>query len=262
MYKFYKYHGAGNDFILIDNRNKSFKIDNVRIEEICRRRFGIGADGLILLNSSDAEGVDFEMQYFNSDGNEGSMCGNGGRCIVAFAKQLQIIDNHTVFSGIDGLHTAEIISTLGKESTIRLQMKDVEKIENFDDGYFLDTGSPHFVKFVKNYKNVNFEETARKLRYDSRFENGTNVNYVEILGTNHIFVRTFERGVERETLSCGTGVTASALVYSAVKKETKSVFISTRGGKFEVEFDKINDIFSNIYLQGETCFVFSGEIII
>ena len=257
MQEFYKYHGAGNDFVLIDNRTKSFIIDSEQIKAICDRRLGVGADGLILLHSSDLQGVDFEMQYFNSDGFEGSMCGNGGRCIVAFAKQLQIIDNQTTFLGIDGLHTAEIISSEGNKSEISLQMTDVQEIKCFDDGYFLDTGSPHFVKFVDNVCTINVLEEGKKIRYDSRFEHGTNVNFVEIQGKNTIFVRTFERGVEDETLSCGTGVTASALVFASLNPELQDVIIKTLGGKFSVNFNR-NNKFSHIFLQGETCFVFKG----
>jgi diaminopimelate epimerase len=258
MQEFYKYHGAGNDFILIDNRTKSFAIDNEQIKAICNRRLGIGADGLILLNSSDLQGTDFEMQYFNSDGFEGSMCGNGGRCAVAFAKQLQIIVNQATFLGIDGVHTAAIISSEGNKSEISIQMKDVQEIISFDDGYFLDTGSPHFVKFVDNLANMNILEEGRNIRYDSRFKYGTNVNFVEIQDKNTIFVRTFERGVEDETLSCGTGVTASALVFANLNTELQNITVKTLGGKFSVNFNRELNKFSHIYLQGETCFVFKG----
>jgi len=259
MQEFYKYHGAGNDFVLIDNRTKSFIIDNEQIKAICDRRLGVGADGLILLHSSDLQGVDFEMQYFNSDGFEGSMCGNGGRCIVAFAKQLQIIDNQTIFLGIDGLHTAEIISSEGNKSEISLQMTDVQEIKCFDDGYFLDTGSPHFVKFVDNLANMNVFEEGKIIRYDSRFEHSANVNFVKIQNDNSIFVRTFERGVENETLSCGTGVTASALVFANLNPELQEVTVKTLGGKFSVKFNRNENKFFHIFLQGETCFVFKGE---
>ena len=258
MQEFYKYHGAGNDFVLIDNRTKSFSVENNRIKTICDRRLGVGADGLILLNSTDLQGVDFEMQYFNADGFEGSMCGNGGRCIVAFANRLQIIDNQTIFLGIDGLHAAKIISSEENKSEISIQMKDVLEITAFDDGYFLDTGSPHVVKFVDDVHTVNVLEAGRKIRYDSRFEHGTNVNFVEIQGKNAIFVRTFERGVEDETLSCGTGVTASALVFAHLNPELQEVTVKTRGGAFTVNFNRENNTFSPVFLQGETCFVFKG----
>ena len=260
MQEFYKYHGTGNDFVLIDNRNNSFTIDNVRIKEICNRRLGVGADGLILLNSSDLQDVDFEMQYFNSDGLEGSMCGNGGRCIVAFAKYLQIIDNHTIFSGIDGLHNGEVIFSQGNTSKISIQMKDVNEIKTFDDGYFLNTGSPHFVSFVDNLVNINILEQGRGLRNDFRFKNGTNVNFVESLDSESIYVRTYERGVEDETLSCGTGVTASALVYAAQNHQLQKVTVHTRGGNLLLKFNRNGNNFSNIFLEGETCFVFRGYL--
>ena len=258
MQEFYKYHGAGNDFVLIDNRKKTFHIDNEHIKHICNRRLGIGADGLILLHSSDCQGIDFEMQYFNSDGFEGSMCGNGGRCAVAFAKKLQLIDNQATFLGIDGKHTAEIISSEGNTSEISLQMKDVCEIRVFEDGYFLDTGSPHFVTFVDNLDDINIVEEGKTIRYDARFEGGTNVNFVEIQDKHTLFVRTFERGVEDETLSCGTGVTASAVIFAKLNSDLQNVTIKTRGGKFYVKFNRNEDTFSQIFLQGETCFVFNG----
>jgi diaminopimelate epimerase len=260
MQKFYKYHGAGNDFILIDNRTKSFLIDDSKIRLICNRRLGIGADGLILLNSSKEQGVDFEMQYFNSDGFEGSMCGNGGRCVVAFAQRLGIIDKETLFSGTDGLHKANILGMEGNKTEISIQMKDVPEIKSFDDGYFLDTGSPHVVKFVDNVHAVNMEE-GRKIRHDVRFEKGTNVNFVEVQKDNTIFVRTYERGVEDETLSCGTGVTASALAFAKQNNILSSVNVFTRGGTFCVHFKRNETIFFQIYLQGETCFVFEGNYV-
>ena len=259
MQEFYKYHGAGNDFILIENRNNNFIIDNQKIEHLCNRRFGIGADGLILLNSSVDASVNFNMQYFNADGFEGSMCGNGGRCIVAFAQKLGIIDEKTVFSSIDGLHKAEIISSNDNKSEIRLQMKDIEEICLFDDGYFLDTGSPHFVKFVENVHIINVVKEGGEIRNDARFEEGTNVNFAQI-ENNRIFVRTFERGVEDETLSCGTGVTASALAWAKTFSISSPIAVCTQGGNFIVSFNFKNNSFTDIYLQGETCFVFKGWI--
>ena len=257
MQEFYKYHGAGNDFILIDNRKNDFVIDNQSIKNLCDRRLGIGADGLILLNSSDNPAADFNMQYFNADGFEGSMCGNGGRCIVAFAKKLNIINENIVFSGIDGLHKAMIIHSQENKMEIRLQMKDVDEIVSFDDGYFLDTGSPHVVKFVDNLQNINIKEEGERIRYDSRLVNGTNVNFVQIQNDT-VYVRTFERGVEDETLSCGTGVTASALTWAKKQAIPSPIIIHTQGGKFLVSFHYENNLFTDIWLQGETCFVFKG----
>ena len=258
MQEFYKYHGAGNDFILIDNRKSHFIIDNQKINQLCNRRLGIGADGLILLNSSVDLNVDFNMQYFNADGFEGSMCGNGGRCIVAFAKRLGIIAKNTIFTGIDGLHKAEVLDWDETKTEIRLQMKDIEEIFPFDDGYFLDTGSPHVVKFVENVQNFDVIKDGKRIRYDSRFANGTNVNFVQIQN-NNIYVRTFERGVEDETLSCGTGVTASALAWAKNYSAFSPITINTQGGKFIVSFDYKNNLFTDIWLQGETYFVFKGE---
>ncbi len=255
MQEFYKYHGAGNDFILIDNRKNDFLIDNQTIGNLCNRRLGIGADGLILLNASNDSSADFNMQYFNADGFEGTMCGNGGRCIVAFAHQLGIINNRTVFKGIDGLHEANIISSNRNKMEICLQMKEVQEIRSFDDKYFLDTGSPHIVKFVKDVHPANFFEESKSIRK----KNETNVNFVQIQD-NSIFVRTYERGVEDETLSCGTGVVASALVVATTQNFLSPITIQTRGGEFIVSFNCINDLFVDIWLQGETCFVFKGEI--
>jgi len=257
--EFYKYHGAGNDFILIDNRKNDFIIDNQNIKNLCDRRLSIGADGLILLNSSDSPTIDFNMQYFNADGFEGSMCGNGGRCIVALAKKLNIINENTIFLGIDGLHKATIIHSQENKVEIRLQMKDVDEIVPFDDGYFLDTGSPHVVKFVDNLQNINIKEDGERIRYDSRFEHGTNVNFVQ-LQEDILCVRTFERGVEDETLSCGTGVTASALTWAKKQALSSPITIHTQGGKFLVYFRYENNLFSDIWLQGETCFVFKGML--
>lgn len=253
MQEFYKYHGAGNDFILIDNRKNDFIVDNQRIKNLCNRRLGIGADGLILLHSSKNSSVDFRMQYFNADGLEGTMCGNGGRCIVAFANRLGMIDKHTNFEGIDGLHQAEILHLDENKTEIRLQMNDVDEIRSFDDGYFLDTGSPHVVKFVENVHALNVPEEGKNIRQKS----DANVNFVQIQGDN-TFVRTFERGVEDETLSCGTGVTASALTIAKIQHLPSPIRIQTQVGKFIVSFNYANNLFTDIWLQGETCFVFKG----
>jgi diaminopimelate epimerase len=258
MQEFYKYHGAGNDFILIDNRDNHFVVDNEKIAALCNRRLGIGGDGLILLHASANPSVDFDMQYFNADGFEGSMCGNGGRCIVALAQKLGIINNNTVFSGTDGLHKAAIIASDRHHAEICLQMKDVEDIRCFEDGYFLDTGSPHFVKFTENVHAIDVKAEGENIRRDVRFEHGTNVNFVQT--ENHfIYVRTFERGVEDETLSCGTGVTASALAWAKAFAVSSPVAVKSRGGTFTVSFRRENHVFTDIWLQGETCFVFKGE---
>ncbi|MFZ4401426.1 MAG: diaminopimelate epimerase [Bacteroidales bacterium] len=254
---FSKYHGAGNDFILIDNRKDKITLNCSEVAFLCNRHLGIGADGLMLLNSSEQH--DFEMQYFNSDGNESSMCGNGGRCITAFASKLGIIDKHTLFTAIDGLHTAKITKDNGSIKTIRLQLSDVKKIQAFDNYFLLNTGSPHYVQFVDDVKAIDVATEGSKIRYDHRFApEGLNVNFVEIK-ENFIFVRTYERGVEAETLSCGTGVTASALAY-AFDKNIEKLSIHTLGGKLTVSFEKHNAAFKNVFLEGEASFVFEGKI--
>jgi diaminopimelate epimerase len=254
--KFYKYQGAGNDFILIDNRGNDFpKLGVPHIKKMCDRHFGIGADGLMLLNNK--EGFDFEMVYFNSDGKEGSMCGNGGRCIVQFASNMGIKKNEYTFSACDGTHKAEI--DLKKE--ISLKMNDVTDVEYSLDHFVLDTGSPHYVRFVTRVEDINVVADGRKIRNNKEFaEKGTNVNFVETLDEDHIFVRTYERGVEDETLSCGTGVTASALMAAHNDNGFNHVNVKTKGGHLSVEYDKISDSeFKNIWLSGPATLVFNGE---
>lgn len=253
---FSKYQGAGNDFILIDNRNKHIVLSANQINFLCDRHFGIGADGLILLEKS--QNADFKMVYFNSDGKESTMCGNGGRCITMFAKHCGAINkNTTIFEAIDGLHYAEII----EEGMVRLQMQDVKEIQQYGQDYILNTGSPHYVRIVQSAESVPVFEEARKIRYSPVFkEHGINVNFVEIKDPHHIFIRTYERGVENETLACGTGVTAAALV-TAYKYNLHhdTIFITTPGGKLKVDF-QIKNGYTNIFLTGNATFVFKGEI--
>lgn len=262
---FSKYQGTGNDFILIDNRNLAIDGRNVQlIRKLCDRKFGIGTDGLMLLQNKG--GYDFEMLYYNSDGNESSMCGNGGRCIVAFADEIGIIGNKVRFWAIDGEHTAyfqqgEELNS--KESKVSLQMINVDEIETGADYYYLNTGSPHYVKFVSELKKLNVYEEGKKIRYNERFKKeGTNVNFVEEM-PGHILVRTYERGVENETLSCGTGVTAAALAW-AIKNNMngeENCTIQTPGGTLKVSFNRIaTQTFSDIWLEGPATFVFKGEI--
>ncbi|MBI9037185.1 MAG: diaminopimelate epimerase [Bacteroidales bacterium] len=254
--KFSKYHGTGNDFIIIDNRNIELNPKKEWIEKICNRRFGIGADGLMLLEKS--RDFDFSMKYYNADGNEGTMCGNGGRCIVAFASSLGIIKKIAKFTAIDGKHSAEIIDNNTNEFIVDLKMQDVQDIKICDDHYFINTGSPHYVSFVENLEKFDVFNEGRKIRLSKEFApDGTNVNFVEIKGEN-IFVRTYERGVEDETYSCGTGVTASAIAFYL--RENKVVNnILTRGGKLSVKFEKEGNSFTKIHLIGPTNFVFIGE---
>jgi diaminopimelate epimerase len=253
---FYKYQGTGNDFIMVDNRSRVFPKKNVNlIHKLCDRRFGIGADGLILLELSEKH--DFTMVYFNANGKEGSMCGNGGRCIVAFAKKLNIMKNKTTFEAADGLHFAEIENEL-----VNLQMADVENIEIYDTHAFLNTGSPHHVYFCNVVENLNVREMGSKIRYGAPyFEEGTNVNFVEQISENSFKVRTYERGVEDETLACGTGVTAVAIAANKSNKTAKEkIYIEVLGGKLEVSFKKEGNSYKNVFLKGPTKFVFEGKI--
>jgi diaminopimelate epimerase len=251
---FYKYHGAGNDFIIINNLNNEFVIENEFIKKLCHRRLGIGADGLMLLNKS--QNYDFEMQYFNSDGFEGSMCGNGGRCIVAFAKKNGLINEFTKFKAIDGEHEAYIQS----DNSVKLKMSDVENITSNEKYYFLNTGSPHYVVFVDNVAEIDVFNKGKQIRYSSEFSPaGTNVNFAEIC-ENYIKIRTYERGVEDETLACGTGTVATALSFALkTNLNGKSVNLKTLGGDLKVYFNKKENVFTDIWLEGPTEFVFEGS---
>lgn len=255
---FYKYQGTGNDFIIIDNRNKLFnKNNNELIAKLCDRKFGIGADGLLLLENSDK--CDFKMVYYNADGNESTMCGNGGRCIVAFANHLNIIKTNCVFEAIDGLHNAVIENDL-----VKLQMINVSNISVSEDFVFLDTGSPHHVTFTNNVTAIDVYNKGKEIRNGKPyFKEGTNVNFVEQLNENTFKVRTYERGVENETLSCGTGVTAVAIaVHKTKKSNTNNIILETEGGKLEVTFEVINNEYKNVFLKGPATLVFDGEYLI
>lgn len=255
---FYKYHGAGNDFIIVDNRVNFFRKENNKlIAKLCDRRYGIGADGLILLQDHDQS--NFRMIYFNSDGYEGSLCANGGRCIVAFANQLGIIGKHTHFIASDGIHEAMVVNP----GYVKLKMADITEIEVGDEYFFLNTGSPHYVEFTENLENMDVFNEGRKIRYNERFNKaGTNVNFVEI-EKEGLFVRTYERGVENETYACGTGIVASA-ISAAMRSnsDTTSYSVHARGGDLLVSFERNNNRFQNIWLEGPAEFVFSGDITI
>ena len=253
---FYKYQGTGNDFIIIDNRTKQVSLSKNQIIALCDRRFGIGTDGLIFLENHNE--LDFNMRYFNSDGNESTMCGNGGRCLVAFAKSLNIIDKSAIFNSIDGKHKAKI----NPDDTISLEMQNVNKVNLVNMNYFLNTGSPHYVTFKENIKDIDVFNRGKEIRNSAEFSpGGTNVNFVEFVN-DEIYVRTYERGVENETFSCGTGVTASAICASMHKKTDKSSCdIITNGGKLNVSFQKHdNNTFTDIWLTGPAKFAFKGEI--
>ncbi len=256
---FYKYHGTGNDFILIDNRDGLVLLSEGVISKLCHRRFGIGADGLILLNSS--EGFDFDMQYFNADGKEGSMCGNGGRCITAFARHLGLISGKCTFKSINGIHQAIILKEAKNTIHVSLQMQDVKQHKLIDGSIFMDTGSPHYVIFSDNVSQMDVVRKGRELRFENKFKpEGTNVNFIEVQNSS-IFVRTYERGVEDETLSCGTGATASALAYGIRNDLNKgNIEIKTRGGRLNVKFERDGNTFTNIWLEGPAQMVYSGQI--
>ncbi|WP_298151776.1 diaminopimelate epimerase [Flavobacterium sp.] len=256
---FHKYQGTGNDFIMIDNRTEVFpKADTKLIERLCDRKFGIGADGLILLENDPVQ--DFKMVYYNSDGNESSMCGNGGRCLVAFAKSLGVIDVETTFDATDGLHFA----TVYENDMVSLQMKDVDAITVTPDYVFLDTGSPHHVEVVDSVAATDVAGRGAKVRYSDLYgQRGSNVNFVEQEGDAVFKVRTYERGVEDETLSCGTGVTAVAIAMRSLgKTHADEVTLNVPGGQLQVSFFVNDGVYSNVFLKGPATFVFKGEIAI
>ena len=253
---FYKYQGTGNDFIIIDNRKDTFpKEDGDYINRLCNRNFGVGGDGLMLLEESSS--LDFEMVYFNADGKTGSMCGNGGRCIVQFAKHLGIFNNKTSFEAIGSIYHASI-----EGAEVSLKMNDVKEIEVHSDHLFLDTGSPHHIEFIENIDGIDVKEIGKQIRYGSPyFEKGANVNFVEQIEKDTFKVRTYERGVEDETFSCGTGVTAVAIASHAIKKSSEKIIkLETLGGTLEVSFELDNNNYSNIVLKGPANFVFKGSI--
>ncbi len=252
---FYKYQGTGNDFVMIDNRNSQFpKQSSELVASLCNRRFGIGADGLILLENDNRS--DFRMLYYNADGKEGSMCGNGGRCIVAFAHFLGVIKDKTEFIAVDGKHEATTDGDM-----ISLKMQDVKEISEKSNALYLNTGSPHHVQLVNNLKTFNVVKEGARLRYGVYGENGSNINFVEENQTNGFDIRTYERGVEDETLSCGTGVTAVALgMYHLGKTNENIVVVNALGGTLEVSFKENKGIYTNVYLRGEAKQVFKGEI--
>jgi diaminopimelate epimerase len=252
---FYKYQGTGNDFVILDNRDGIYSTlteDQVRF--LCDRKFGIGADGLMLLET--LEGFDFKMKYYNADGKEGSMCGNGGRCLVQFAKDMGISRSHYHFLAVDGPHEAEFDS----KGLVRLKMQDVNAIASDGADKVLDTGSPHYIRFMDDLNHLDVFTEGRKIRYNSQYsEKGINVNFVS-RENGDIRVRTYERGVEDETLSCGTGVTASAIAASNGMGQ-QHVFINVEGGKLEVAFNRLDEQHCNdIWLIGPATFVYAGKI--
>ncbi len=256
--QFKKYQGTGNDFVIIDNRNKVFDKENLEaVQFICDRKFGAGADGLILIENH--ESYDFNMIFFNPDGSQ-SFCGNGSRCAVQFAFDLGIItEKQTAFISTDGLHEASVLGN----NIVKLKMHDVSTIEINEDHYFMNTGSPHYVVFQENISNLDIIEKGSKIRYSDAYKsiNGTNVNFIEETKSENL-VRTYERGVENETLSCGTGVTACAISI-ALKNNIADgkITIKTKGGELSVSLEKTKENhYTNVWLEGAATFVFDGTI--
>ncbi|MDI9356041.1 MAG: diaminopimelate epimerase [Chitinophagaceae bacterium] len=252
---FVKYQATGNDFILIDNRNDSLQLNIDDIKKITHRKLGIGADGILLLQNHTT--YDFEVIYYNPDGSK-SFCANGTTCMVGFSHHLKIIGTHTKFLAYDGAHQAYI-----QNHKIHLALKNIKKetIKKIGTDFFINTGSPHYVKFVENIHNYNVVEEGKIIRYSHIFGNiGTNVNFVEYINQKEIFVRTFEKGVENETLSCGTGAVASALIVSESKNIESPLQIITKGGSIEVEFIKKKNEYTNIYITNTTNKIFEGII--
>ncbi|CAN5299356.1 diaminopimelate epimerase [soil metagenome] len=255
---FFKYQGAGNDFVMVDNRSGIFKgTEHGTFEQLCHRRFGIGADGLILLQEKD--GFDFEMKYYNADGKESTMCGNGGRCVVMFAKQLGIMGTQGKFWAIDGAHEAEILA----DGSVSLQMGDVLEIQNDGSAYVLNTGSPHYVQQVPEINEVDVFEKGKAVRYNPTYKaEGINVNFLQI-ADGKLKARTYERGVEDETYACGTGVTASAIVASLILENSVGNYaysVETLGGRLEVSYHWNGKGANNVWLTGEAKLVFEGCI--
>ncbi|MEG1498922.1 MAG: diaminopimelate epimerase [Bacteroidales bacterium] len=295
---FYKYQGAGNDFILLDNRKDQYaSLSFKQIARLCDRRFGIGADGLMMLGTHAT--YPFYMSYFNSDGLPGSMCGNGGRCICAFAHELGLVENKIKFWASDGEHEANLVSNLNGNHIIRLKMRDVPNYYRSGSKiYIIDSGSPHYISFVEDTEKIELINVGRKIRFSKDFPQGINVNFVQISDSG-LTVRTYERGVEDETYSCGTGVTASAMAYlleTNAKVGSHHINVYTKGGHLQVELtlkkNKVeplknhsnllkascsnlnlnsmpktflnytNKRFEDVYLEGLATFVFEGNIIL
>ncbi|HEY3403081.1 MAG TPA: diaminopimelate epimerase [Ohtaekwangia sp.] len=257
-FHFYKYQATGNDFVVIDNREGSFSFTADQIKKICDRKFGVGADGLMLIEKHPS--LNFNLEYFNSDGSQ-SLCGNGSRAAVQFASRLGMVNGKASFNAYDGPHLAELLAS----GIVRLKMNDVIEARSLKQDYFIHTGSPHFIRFVKDINNYPVFEQGKTIRYDDSFKpGGTNVNFVELLPDNTIYVRTYERGVEDETLSCGTGVTAAALA-AFYKGYSSPVKIKTRGGDLSVEFKSGQPVgnspaFTDVFLVGPAKMVFEGDL--
>ena len=251
---FQKYQATGNDFVIVDNREGKFSFSVDQIKKICDRKFGVGADGIMLLEKHPT--LDFDLVYFNADGSP-SLCGNGSRAAVKMAAALGMVKRTAKFNAYDGAHEAELLPN----GHVRLKMADVKGTKKMDGDFYINTGSPHLIKWVSNVHDYPVFEEGKKIRYSAAFQPaGTNVNFVEQLEGNSIFVRTYERGVENETLSCGTGVTAAALA-SASRQTSSPVTVKTLGGELSVEFTSRHDgAFSDVFLIGPAKKVFEGFV--
>lgn len=254
---FTKYHGTGNDFILIDCTSApDFTLTNTQISDLCHRRFGIGADGVIFIFEHSS--LSFKMQYFNADGTQ-SFCGNGARCAVHFAQSLDLFKNKATFEAIDGVHLALIDNNF-----IYLKMNDVDSFTKDETAFIIDTGSPHYIQFVEDTDDEDIVEFGRKIRYSPKYKSkGINVNLVGVLEDNHLEMLTYERGVEDETYSCGTGATAVGLAYALVLDYYEvDVRITVKGGELFIKAERTDDSFENIFLIGPAVKVFEGEVVI
>lgn len=251
---FYKYQATGNDFVLIDNRSTGYSFTKEQVKAICDRRFGVGADGLMLIEKHSS--LNFNLLYYNSDGSQ-SLCGNGSRAAMHFASFLGMTNGKATFEAYDGNHEAELLPS----GIVRLKMSDVSGIKRNGEDYFINTGSPHLIRFVSDVKNHPVFEEGREIRFSDDYKpGGTNVNFVELLSNNTLFIRTYERGVENETLSCGTGVTAAAIAAS-FKGYESPISITTRGGDLSVEFKSgQTGMFTEIFLVGPAKMVFEGSM--
>jgi diaminopimelate epimerase len=255
---FFKYHGTGNDFVLIDGRSNDFALDLHQIVNLCHRHFGIGSDGLIIIQNHAEE--DFEMVFYNPDGSQ-SFCGNGSRCAVSFARHLGMISNHGSFKAIDGVHLFMIHdSGFIEKPEIHIHMRDVDAIESNGDDVILNTGSPHYIVTCNALEELDIMTAAHAIRYNERFKQaGINVNFVRY-GQNELWMRTYERGVEAETLSCGTGVTAAALSLAIKDPASHTIIVHTSGGDLTVKFQRTEEGFNDIWLCGPAEKVFEGVI--
>ncbi|HLP54477.1 MAG TPA: diaminopimelate epimerase [Fluviicola sp.] len=252
---FTKYQGTGNDFVMIDNRKGKWNdLPLQTIRAMCDRRFGVGADGLIKLNASPD--LDFEVDYYNADGSK-SFCGNGARCAVAFARQNGIDTSAVRFMAIDGEHLATQAGDI-----VSLLMNEVHAVNRDEEAYVIDTGSPHYIRFIDNVEGFPVYDEGFKIRYSDRYKaEGINVNFAEVTGERSLFVVTYERGVEDETLSCGTGVTAAALAFAKERNllGNQVVAIKTKGGGLQVTFNRTGEeTFERIFLNGPAVKVFEG----